>query len=185
MRVTLLGPPGSGKGTQGERLARALRVPHLVSSELLRDAEQAGGASDSQARMAGGSLVDDDAVIDVIERRLAQPDAQDGFVLDGFPRNTAQAGALEAWLRDRGQALDAAVLLEVPRSVLLDRLARRAEAESRDDDNPQTRTHRMDVYEAETAPLVAHYEHLGVLLRVNGEGDPDQVSQRVLAAVQA
>lgn len=184
MRVTMLGPPGSGKGTQGEVLASALGVPQLVSSELLRQATaDAPGAGDAQRRMAGGDLVDDDAVIDVVLHRLGQPDARSGFVLDGFPRNTAQASALDDWLRDRQQEIGAAILLEVPREVLIDRLASRAADQDRDDDDPGTRDHRLDVYETEVAPLVEHYERLGVLRRVDGDGDERRVEQRVRAAV--
>jgi adenylate kinase len=183
VRVTLLGPPGSGKGTQGETLAGALGVPHVVSSELLHAAAEADGGGDTQHAMADGNLVDDEAVIDLVTRRLARADAQDGFVLDGFPRTVAQAVALDEWLAERDRQLDAAVLLDVPRAVLLERIGRRAAADARDDDEPHTREHRLDIYQHEVGPLLDHYERIGKLRRVDGDGAVDDVHTRVLTAL--
>jgi adenylate kinase len=183
-RVVMLGAPGSGKGTQGAILASALGVPHVASSDLLRqhaEREQGDGA-DPRARMARGELVDDEAVIDLVLKRLGQPDARPGFVLDGFPRNTTQAAALDRWLTETGTPL-AVALLEVPRQKLLDRLAARAAKEQRHDDDPQTRLHRLDVYESEAQPLVAHYRRQGALRRVDADDDVDTVAERVRSAV--
>lgn len=185
MRVTLLGPPGSGKGAQGKALAVALGVPHLVSSDLLHAAADADPAGDLQRAITGGNLLDDDVVIDVVTARLAGADAQDGFVVDGFPRTAAQAEALDEWLAERSQQLDAAVLLDVPRQVLLERIAQRARDEGRADDDPQTWQHRLDVYGSEVGPLRDHYERTDTLRRVDGDGTEDEVHVRVLRALRA
>jgi adenylate kinase len=169
----MLGPPGAGKGTHGRLLAAALGVPHISSSELLR---QHGG---HRARMAAGDLIDDDVMVELVLDRLAQDDAQAGFVLDGFPRTVAQAAALDRWLAERGQRLDVAVLLEVPREVLAERLAARAVAERRADDD--VIAHRLQVYEQESAPLVEYYAPR--LRRVDADGSVTTVAERVLAAV--
>jgi adenylate kinase len=183
MRVTLLGPPGSGKGAQGEALAAVLGVPHVVSSDLLHEAPGGDGGGDSEHAMTEGNLVDDDIVIDAVKNRLAGADAQDGFVLDGFPRTAAQAEALDEWLAERRQQLDAAVLLDVPRQVLLERIRHRAGDEGRVDDDPQTWQHRLDVYDSEVGPLIDHYKRAGKLRRVDGNGTVDEVAARVLRAL--
>jgi adenylate kinase len=185
MRVTLLGPPGSGKGAQGKALATTLGVLHLVSSELLHDAAEADAGGDVQNAMADGNLLDDGVVIDLVTARLARADAQDGFVLDGFPRTAAQAEALDEWLAERSQRLDAAVLLDVPRRVLLERIERRAGDEGRVDDDPQTWQHRLDVYDGEVGPLVDRYERMGLLRRVDGDATVDEVHARMLGALKA
>ncbi len=185
MRVVMLGPPGSGKGTQGEVLAAALGVPHIVSSELLSRHVEHGTPLGRRAheRMAAGELVEDEIVDGMVRERLAEPDAAGGFVLDGFPRSTAQAEALTGWLAEDGARLDAVVLLEVPRDALIERIRARALAEHRIDDDPVTVAHRLSVYDAETAPLAEYYERERVLLAVDGDGAVDAVAQRVAAAV--
>jgi adenylate kinase len=185
MRVTLLGPPGSGKGTQGKALATELGVPHVVSSDLLHEAADADTGGDVQHAMADGNLLDDDVVIDLVKARLARADAQDGFVLDGFPRTAAQAEALDEWLAERSQQLDAAVLLDVPRRVLLERILHRAGDEGREDDDPRTWHHRLDVYDSEVGPLLDHYERTGKLRRVDGDGTVDEVHTRALRALDS
>jgi adenylate kinase len=183
MRVTILGPPGSGKGTEGKALAAALGGPHIVTSDLLHQAEAERG--DAQKEMTGGNLVDDEVVIDVVTNRLARADAREGFVLDGFPRTAAQAEALDTWLAEQSQQLDAAVLLELPRQVLLERLAQRARDEGRDDDEPRTWKHRLDVFDGELGPLLDHYERAGKLRRADGDGTIDEIHARVLRALEA
>ncbi len=184
-RVVLLGPPGAGKGTQGELLARSLGVPHIVSSDVLNAHIEAATALGIRARerMDAGELVEDDVVVGIVCERLGEPDAEHGFLLDGFPRSTPQAEALEAWLTARNLRLDAAVLLEVARAVLLNRLSARAAAEDRSDDDAATVAHRLDVYDAETAPLAEYYNCHGALRRVNGDGSVPTAAQRVLAAL--
>jgi adenylate kinase len=185
MRVTMIGPPGSGKSTQAEALAAALGVPHIVTSDLLHEAAEADARGDELQAMAGGNLVDDDEVIQVVTARLARADTRGGFVLDGFPRTAAQEDALDEWLAGPGRQLDAAILLDVPRAVLLERIARREDVDARDDDGPQTRRHRLDVYEHELGPLIDHYARAGKLRRVDGDGTVDQVHARVMTALAA
>jgi adenylate kinase len=134
--------------------------------------------------MADGNLLDDGVVIDIVSARLAGADAQDGFVLDGFPRTAAQAEALDAWLAERNQQLDAAVLLDAPRRVLLERIENRA-GEGRADDDPKTWQHRLDVYGSEVGPLRDHYERTDTLRPVDGDGTEDEVHVRVLRALRA
>lgn len=178
MRVTMIGPPGSGKGTQGELLAAALSVPHVVSSDLLREAQ-----GDSDGRMASGDLVDDQAVIDLVLERLGAPDCAGGFLLDGFPRDTTQATALDGWLAGADRPLEHAVLLDVPEDALLERLEERAAEQHRDDDGPQTRRHRLDLYRQQTAPVIDYYRRRGVLRQVDAAAGVDEVARRVRAAV--
>ena len=135
--------------------------------------------------MTAGELLDDAEITPRVWQRLLEPDAAPGFVLDGFPRDVAQADALEAWLAERGERLDAVVLLDGDRDELVQRLLERARREDRPDDNPATIARRLDVYETETAPLVDHYAQRGLLRRVDGSGALDDVAARVEAALSA
>lgn len=186
MRVVMLGPPGSGKGTHGALVAGALGVPHISSSDLLRQHLQGRTATghDAQNTMAAGDLVDDDVMVRLVLERLAEADAEPGFVLDGFPRNVAQAAALDDWLAERGCSLDAVVLLEVSRDVLLQRLGERNVSEGRADDDAPTIAHRLAVYETQTVPLIEYYARQGVLRRVDGDGSVRAVAERILAALR-
>ena len=177
MRIVMLGPPGSGKGTQGVRVAAALGVPHISSGAALR----AHAGPELLARMATGELIDDETMTGIVRRRLEQPDARQGFVLDGFPRDRSQAARLDAELGDAG--LDAVVLLDAPRDELLERMTARAQIEQRADDTPETIARRLDVYEEQTAPLTEHYRRAGLLRRVDGTGPVDDVAARVAAAL--
>ena len=168
MRIVMLGPPGSGKGTQGVRVAAALGVPHISSGAALR----AHAGPELLARMATGELIDDETMTGIVRRRLEQPDARQGFVLDGFPRDRSQAARL-----------DAVVLLDAPRDELLERMTARAQIEQRADDTPETIARRLDVYEEQTAPLTEHYRRAGLLRRVDGTGPVDDVAARVAAAL--
>ena len=181
----MLGPPGAGKGTQGEVLARSLGVPHIISSELLSTHVERGTELGRLAgeRMAAGELVEDDVVDGMMRARLAESDARGGFVLDGFPRSPTQAATLAEWLGEDGALLDAVVLIEAPRQVLVERMLARAEAEHRIDDTPATIAHRLDVYDAETAPLADYYAEQGLLRRVDGDGTVEEVTERIRAAL--
>lgn len=186
MRVVMLGPPGSGKGTHAAGLARDLGVPYIRSSGLLarRLPQQAGQGRDARRQMAAGDLVDDDLVIELVQERLSKPDAQPGFVLDGFPRDLEQARSLDDWLAARGGRLDAVILLEAADDVLVDRLVRRGAVEGRVDDDPTTIVHRLHVYATQTQPSVDFYASRGVLRRVDGDAPIPEVEVRVRTALR-
>jgi len=185
MRLVLLGAPGSGKGTQAVRLKQALGVPHISTGDLLRAAVAAGTPLGLQAKtvMERGELVSDDIVLGMLDERLNAGDTGKGFILDGYPRNSAQAWALDGLLQRLGQPVDQAVLLEVDNELLIARIARRAAAEGRSDDTPETVRKRLGVYSEQTAPVIDFYERADKLLRVDGVGEVEQVTRRVLAAL--
>ncbi|HEX5953806.1 MAG TPA: adenylate kinase [Rhodanobacteraceae bacterium] len=187
MRIVLLGAPGSGKGTQAKRLKAELAVAHISTGDLLRAAVKAGTPLGLQAKavMEAGQLVSDDIVLGLLEERLAQPDAQPGFILDGYPRNVAQANALEALLGRVGQPLDAVVKLNVPDADIVKRCEIRFEQEHRADDNPETVRKRLAVYAEQTAPVAGFYAQRGLLTEINGVGTIEAIGDRVLAALRA
>jgi adenylate kinase len=186
MRIVLLGAPGSGKGTQAARLKEALGVPHVSTGEMLRQAVAAGTPLGRQVKdvMARGELVSDALMLDLLEERLSRPDVSNGFILDGYPRNLVQCQALAALLERLGQPLDAAVLLEVPVAMLIERLAGRAAQEGRSDDSPEAVKQRLRVYESQTAPVVEYFAAQSRLRRVDGVGTVEEVSERLLAALR-
>lgn len=183
MRLVLLGAPGSGKGTQAARLREHLDVPHISTGELLRAAVKAGTPLGLQAKavMEAGQLVSDEIVLGMLEERLTAGDTGKGFILDGYPRNLAQANALDA---QPGQPVDIAVQLDVGTELLIERLAGRAQAEGRADDSPEAVRKRLEVYEEATAPVVDFYAQAGRLARVDGVGSMDEVFARILAALE-
>lgn len=187
MRIVFLGAPGSGKGTQAARLKTELKLVHLSTGDMLRAEVSAGTPLGKQAKavMEAGKLVSDEILLGMLERRVAQPDARNGFILDGYPRNLAQCEALEALLARIGQPLDIAILLKVAPDLLFERLAGRAQAEGRKDDNPDTVRERLRVYEAQTAPVVEHFRSLGELVEVDGVGSMDEVYARLIGAVRS
>ena len=185
MRLVLLGAPGSGKGTQATRLREHLQVPHISTGELLRAAVAAGSALGLQAKavMEAGNLVSDDIVLGMLEERFLKPDTGNGFILDGYPRNLAQARALDALLDRLGQPADVAVQLDVATDLLVDRLSGRAKLEGRADDSPDAVRKRLAVYSEQTAPVVDFYRNQGKLACVQGEGGMDEVFVRILEAI--
>ena len=187
MRIVLLGAPGSGKGTQAARLKSELDLAHISTGDLLRAQVAAGTQLGLLAKsvMEKGQLVSDEIMLGMLEQRLAQPDCGQGFILDGYPRNLTQASALDGLLKRIGQPLDVALMLHVDAELLFQRLAGRAAAEGRRDDNPETVRERLRVYEAQTAPVVKYYRELEELTEVDGVGDPDQVFDRILSAIRA
>ena len=198
MKIVLLGGPGAGKGTQAQRLVAEYGVAHISTGDLLRAAIKNGTELGKQATsyMDKGQLVPDELVVNLVKERLADDDAQKGFILDGFPRNTAQAVVLDSELKDMGLALDAAVLVDVDPDVIVKRLSSRrtckncgytapagvdvcprcgGEMYQRDDDKPETIQRRLDVYKTQTAPLIEYYKGHGLLKTVNGEQAVDDV----------
>ena len=218
IRIVLLGAPGSGKGTQAKRLVERHGIPQISTGDLLR-AQRAAATplgQRAQAAMDAGKLVDDEIVLGMIRERLAEADTQNGFILDGFPRNIAQAQALDILLRELGKPLDAVVQLEVDYGELTRRIAGRrtcsdcghvvnlfttpaGEAESeicpktgaphrlfqRPDDNEATVAERLRVYDEQTRPLIDFYQDHGLLREINGEGELDEVTERLEAALEA
>ena len=185
MRLVLLGAPGSGKGTQAARLREHLQVPHISTGELLRAAVAAGTDLGRKAKavMESGALVSDEIVLGMLEERLTAGDTGGGFILDGYPRNLAQANALDALLARLGQPVDIAVQLDVDADRLIDRLAGRAQAEGRADDSPDAVRNRLAVYDKATAPVVDFYRNTGRLACVDGVGGMDEVFQRILGTL--
>lgn len=182
MRLVLFGAPGSGKGTQATRLKERLGVPHISTGDLLRGEIKAGTELGLKAKgmMDAGQLLPDDIMLGIIEHRLGEPDAKPGFILDGYPRNLAQADALDTVLARIGQPLDVVVKLEVPDSAIVDRCEVRFEKEGRPDDNPDTVKKRLGIYADQTAPVADFYKQRGKLQVVDGVGELDEVTQRVL-----
>ncbi len=187
MRIVLLGPPGGGKGTQAAILKQHWHIPHVSTGELLRAAcrNKTPLGQKVQAVMDAGELVSDDLMLELLENRFAADDVDKGFILDGYPRNLAQAGALDELLQRIGQPLDAALLIEVDEQNILDRIAQRAREEGRSDDTAEVVRNRLQVYAEHTAPVADHYAADGRLIRVLGEGDIDTITQRILSAIKA
>ena len=212
MRMVLLGAPGSGKGTQAKRLEADKNIPQISTGDMLRAAVAAGSRFGEQARdiMEAGQLVSDDIMLGIISERLTEPDAADGFILDGFPRTEIQALDLEDLLDQLGKPLDAAVLMDVDFDILLKRLTGRrtcsltgkllniyfssqqeldactgagGELIQRDDDNEETIKNRLDVYRQQTEPLIEYYRSRGRLKTVDADGSMDDVYERLLAAL--
>ena len=185
MRLVLLGAPGSGKGTQAARLKEHLQVPHISTGDLLRAEVAAGSRLGLEAKevMARGELVSDAILLGMLEDRFSRPDTAKGFILDGYPRNLAQADALDALLKRIGQPMDAAVQLDVATELLVERIAGRAAAEGRADDSPESVRTRLEVYDSQTAPVIEFYRTHGQLTVVDGVGTLDEVFTRIIEAI--
>ena len=180
--ITLLGPPGSGKGTQAERLHETLGFETLSSGQLLRDAREADSDLGRRAAeyMDRGDLVPDEVVIETIRDALAERDGKP-ILLDGFPRTVAQAEALQHALADQDRELKAAVLLDVPDDEVAERISNRGQGRS--DDTPETVRSRLAVYHRDTEPLISFYEDRGLLRRIDGAQDPDRVEADIRSAL--
>ena len=208
LNLVLLGPPGSGKGTQGERLQEDLRLPYYATGDILRAAvrEETELGRTAKRYMDSGDLVPDEVIVGVIADRIDSDEARDGFILDGFPRTTPQAEALDAKLAELGRAVTAVLLIDVSDDEVVRRLGgRRTCAEAghvfhvefnppkqegvcdldgsellvRDDDEPEVIRRRLDTYHEKTEPLVSYYDERGVLRRIAGESTPDEVGEEI------
>jgi adenylate kinase len=190
VNLILLGPPGAGKGTQAKRLQDSYGYAQLSTGDMLRASVAAGTEVGKLAKdiMARGDLVPDEVVVGIISDRIEQPDCKAGFILDGFPRNVAQAAALDRMLDDKGMALDAVVELEVDDKILIDRIETRAAETAggaRADDNAEALKKRLEVYHAQTAPLIIYYRDRGILKSVDGMADIDSVSGQIEKVLKA
>jgi adenylate kinase len=213
MNIVLLGAPGAGKGTQAARMVERYAIPHISTGDIFRAAVKEGTPMGVEAKryMDEGKLVPDEVVIGIVTDGLGADHMTGGFMLDGFPRTVAQADALDSYLTGSGRKVDAVVLIDVPRELLLERLTARrqcrgcqriynvivdapsvegvcdtcgGEVYQRDDDNVETVSSRLDVYESQTQPLIDYYEDHGVLKRVDGTASPDEVFTAVVAALE-
>jgi adenylate kinase len=209
LNLILLGPPGSGKGTQGETLQADLELPYYATGDILRAAVREGTEIGNQAKefMDRGDFVPDEVMVGVIAERVSQSEAADGFILDGFPRTIAQAEALDAKMEELGRELTAVILIEVSEEEIIRRLSGRRTCpnghvfhvefdppseegvcdvcgeplQTRDDDKPEVVRHRLGQYEEKTKPLIDYYEQRGLLERVDGEQPPDEVGDGIRA----
>jgi adenylate kinase len=186
LNVLLLGPQGSGKGTQANRISADYGIPHIASGEILR-AEMAAGTELGhrvQDVVDRGDLVSDDLMIELIRTRLGQADTDAGFVLDGFPRTTVQAEALDEMFGDIGRSFSVVFALQIPDDVAVERLLKRAEIEGRTDDTLEAIQRRLQTYHRETSPLVEYYRVRGNLVPVHGERSENEVFAEIQSALQ-
>ena len=185
MNLLVLGPQGAGKGTQAKRISEEYGIPHVSTGDMFRalDGSTELGRKVKEI-MDAGTLVPDEVTIAMIQDRLAQPDAQSGFVLDGFPRNLAQADALDEMLNGIGRGLDAILFFDVPDEVGLERALKRAELEQRSDDTPEAIATRLETYHRETEPIVEHYRATGKLVPLHAERTVEEVWREISDSLQ-
>lgn len=185
MNFILLGPPGAGKGTQAKRLEDKLGIVQLSTGDMLRAAIASGSEIGQKAKsiIDSGGLVSDDIMVQMISERIDQPDCENGFILDGFPRTVAQAEALDVMLAEKGLKIDHVIELKVDEGILFDRIRTRIaetpEAERRSDDTEETLKKRLDVFKEQTAPIIPYYADKGALKSVDGMAAIDQVTAQI------
>ncbi len=185
MNLILLGPPGSGKGTQGAILSRRSGLLRVATGDLLRDAVKQGSELGLKAKgfMDRGELVPDEIILELLEEVLSRPEARGGVVMDGFPRTVAQAEKVDQLLRARGERVDRVLLLDVPEEELLRRIMGRAKVEDRSDDTPEAFRRRVAVYREQTAPLVDYYRRRGILTEIDAGGTVEEIAGRIAEAL--
>ncbi len=185
MNLLVLGPQGAGKGTQAKRIAADYGIPHVSTGDMFRAAIAAQTELGRLVEpvLASGELVPDELTVALIRERLSEPDAEQGFVLDGFPRNIAQADALDAMLDEIGRGLGAILFFDLPDDVARGRMAKRAVDENRPDDTPEVIDRRLQIYHEETEPIVEHYRATGKLVPLHAERSVDEVYAEVQQAL--
>ncbi|MCF3138191.1 adenylate kinase [Paenarthrobacter sp. AR 02] len=185
-RLIIMGPPGSGKGTQAEHIARHFRIPAISTGELFRDhiRQETELGDEASAYIDHGEFVPDHVTTAMLKQRLDEDDAGEGFLLDGYPRTVIQVAALDEMLTVRGQALDAALALTVDDHELLDRMLRRAQEQGRSDDTAPVIRRRLELYREHTRPVLEAYSNRGILLTVNGSGEREAITEAAIAAIE-
>jgi len=186
MRLLIMGLPGAGKGTQAVAVAKRLNIPTISTGEIFREniREQTPLGRKAQPYLDAGEYVPDEVTDAMVRDRLAKPDARDGFLLDGYPRTLQQAKTLDDILAEQGHPLERVIELVVDTEEVVKRLVRRGQEEGRTDDSEDVIRRRLEVYAEQTSPLLDLYRDRGLLVRVDGEGDLEVVTERVLAAVE-
>ena len=186
-RLLIIGPQGSGKGTQGQRIAEAFRIPAVSTGDVFRANVKEGTPLGLQVKaiIDAGDLVPDELTGAIVRDRLAQDDAAAGFLLDGYPRNIGQVGDLDAFLDERDEPLTGVIELSVPRDESIRRIALRATEQGRTDDNDESIAKRLAIYESETAPILEVYRERGVAFEIDGVGTLDEVFERIVTALAA
>lgn len=186
MNVLILGPQGSGKGTQAKLIAKTYGIPHIATGDMIREMKELDTPVGREVKAVydAGRLVEDDLIVRMIRDRLDRGDTIPGFVLDGFPRNMAQAEALDELLQELGRDIDVVFELRVPRDVLLERIQKRAAEENRSDDTPDAIRQRLEIYARETAPLVEYYRTTrGNVVGIRGHRSIDEIFAEIRAAL--
>jgi adenylate kinase len=186
LNVLLLGPQGAGKGTQAKRISAEYDIPHIASGEILRAEMEAGTELGRKVKQTieRGDLVPDDVMIELIRNRLEQPDTEAGFILDGFPRTTVQAEALDSMFADIGRNFSVAFALQIPDEVAYERLRLRSELEGRADDTDEAIKRRLDNYHRETEPLIEYYRTRGNLVPIHGKRSENEVFAEIQRALE-
>jgi adenylate kinase len=186
LNILIFGPQGSGKGTQAARIASEYGIPHIATGDMFRAAIEAGTPLGKEVEpiLASGTLVPDELTIRLIRDRLSQEDAREGFVMDGFPRNTRQAEALDDLLAELGRPLDLVLDLQVPDGVCLGRLVRRAKEEGRTDDSPEVIAKRLEIFHRETEPLIGYYLPRGIVVGLHADRSRDEVWAEIVEALE-
>ena len=185
-RLLIVGPPGAGKGTQAVKIAEALKIPAISTGDIFRknSKEQTELGKEEKSYIDSGNLVPDSVTNNMVRARLEESDVVNGFLLDGYPRNTSQVHELDSILEAKGEKIDRVLLLVADNDELVERLLNRAAEQGRTDDNEEVIRHRLKVYEEETAPLIAIYRERGIVKEVNGLGEIAEVTKRILDALK-
>lgn len=186
MNLIIMGPQGVGKGTQSQDLARIYDIPHISTGEIFRKniAEKTDLGKKVSAYIEKGELVPDEVTSEMVFDRLSQPDAKNGWILDGYPRNAKQSEDLDKWLKKNGQKLDAVILLEADSELIASRIQKRIREEGRSDDKPEAIAERLAIYARETKPLIDYYAQKGLLRKVDAQGDMSTVTKAIRKAIE-